>query len=156
MATGQVSSTNITPWQLVSTVTTTTGTTATFSSLAGYKQYMLCWNGVTTGTASGTILLNFNGTSTNYSSVINYGSGATKNTTGIGLTTTYTSTDGYVNIYDVLSSGPKEVAGISAENYYPGHLKGVWNNTAAITSMVITSNGGAYTAGTWTLYGIAA
>ena len=153
MATGQVSSTNITPWQLVSTVTTTTGTTATFSSLAGYKQYMLCWNGVTQ--SAGRIRLEFNGSTTNYVSQISVAGYQTSVNTSITLADTGTTADGFLNIYDVLTAGPKQVQGAGNNASQPGVITGIWNNTAAITSMVATT-AGAYTAGTWTLYGIAA
>ena len=154
MATGTVSSTNITPWQLISTVTTTSGTTATFSSLAGYSKYMLCWNGV--AMASGSLLLQFNGTSTNYASLEANPNGYNGEITAITLTGGGTTANGFIEIFDALSTGPKRTEGVSIKVSYSGFLRGVWNNTSAITSMVITSNGGAYTAGTWTLYGIAA
>jgi hypothetical protein len=156
MATGTVSTTNVTPWELVSTVTTTSGTTATFSSLAGYSKYKLCWNGVTTASAGNDILLRFNGNTSNYVSVITNSGSTTTATNGIKLTHNYTTTAGFLNINDVLSTGgPKQVDGVSLENYYPGPITGLWNNTAAITSMVATS-GAAYSGGTWTLYGIPA
>jgi len=153
MAIGTVSSVNTTPWQLVSTVTTASGTTATFSSLAGYSKYMLCWNGVTM--TSGSLLLQFNGTSTNYASLEANSTGYDGSATGITLTGQGTVSNGFVEIFDALSAGPKRTEGVNAKTSYNGLLRGVWNNTAAITSMVITA-GGAYTAGTWTLYGIAA
>jgi len=152
MAVGQVSSTNITPWQLVSTVTTTSGTTATFSGLAGYSKYMLCWNGVT---GAGSLLLRFNGSSTNYASLELNNTGYNGENTGITLSGAGASADGFIEIFDALSAGPKRTEGTNAKVSYPGFLRGVWNNTSAITSMVITKDG-TYTGGTWTLYGIAA
>jgi hypothetical protein len=153
MAVGQVSTTNITPWQLVSTVTTTSGTTATFSSLAGYSKYMLCWNGVTL--TSGSLLLRFNGSSTNYASLEANNTGYNGETTGITLSGAGANAAGFIEIFDALSAGPKRIEGVNAKVSYPGYLRGVWNNTDAITSMVVTA-ANAYTAGTWTLYGIAA
>ena len=68
MATGNVSSTNITPWTSLASITTTSGTSATLiTGLAGYGKLMVVWNNVQF-TTNNTATIRFNGVSTNYAS----------------------------------------------------------------------------------------
>lgn len=160
MATGTVSSVTGDVYQTVATVTTTSGTTATFSSLAGYKKFLLTWQGV--GLAAATQLnLRFNGDSTSNNYVGNLiGSGSDNsrvNFIPLGMATATNGYTGYAYIDNVLDARPKEITGITSENNggNPTVLNGMYFSTSAITSMVILTTS-TYTAGTWTLYGIAA
>ena len=69
MATSNVSAIDNDVWQLVATNSPTSGTTITFSGLTGYKKYMLIANNLT-GNATTTINITFNGSSTNYISMV--------------------------------------------------------------------------------------
>ena len=150
MATGQVSSITGDTWQLIATNTPTSGTTTTFSSITGYKELWIIWTGVVG--AANTLNMTFNSTSTGYSSFV---VGWDRSTTAIYLSTdSSTSVHGFVKIKDVNSTtGPKMTEGMEYQN--AARTTGVWNNTSAITTITITKNS-AFTAGTFTLYGIAA
>lgn len=166
MATGNVSSTNITPWTSLASITTTSGTSATLiTGLAGYGKLMVVWNNVQF-TTNNTATIRFNGVSTNYASQTGGlgGGGGTASNTAIvidGSNYGVQSRDGYIIINDVLSSGPKTVQGLgvaASSGSNSGPISGVFNNTNPITSITIqgTSTTDAFTAGTVTLYGIAA
>lgn len=157
MATGQVSSISDDNWQLVATNTTTSGTTFTFSSLSGYKKYMLVWDTIVT-TANSQIYLTFNSSSTNYSGVSS-GDGLNSGlyyTSRINLSA-YNNTlhAGHIYIDYVNQTAPKIVDGHFNDNSVGGFVKGMWNGGSAVTSIVITSSS-AFTSGSVSLYGIAA
>jgi hypothetical protein len=167
MAVGQVSSTNYDNWQLIATNTTTSGTTSSFTGLTGYKKYLVTIEGVVF--ASNTHLtMTFNSSTANYVSSFaaeNQSSTArytTSGTTNLRFTSTSTTTfKGSVQIDNILA-GPKLVTlnllahGAGGDDIVQG--TGFWNDTAAITQINFTSSGGstAFTAGTISLYGIAA
>ena len=72
MAVGTVSALEPNQWQLISTQSATSGTTITFSSLSGYKTYLLTFEGVACASAA-TIFVRFNSDSTQgkYASALN-------------------------------------------------------------------------------------
>ena len=163
MATGSVSALDQDTWQLIQTNTTTSGSTSTFSSLSGYKKYILTLEGVTLSTNADAVLT-FNSSTSNY-----YGRAALwgENTysgpasTGIPLNyTTYkTSMNGLYVIDNVTNGAPRTVKGIYQRGDLAGSvpitIDGGWLDTSAITSMVITLSTGTFSAGSIKLYGIA-
>lgn len=164
MATGTVSSVTGDVWQTIATVTPTSGTTATFSSIAGYKNLLLGWSGVNLGT-SGNLSLRFNGSSTGYVSLTqvtgqndySYTKIELENPTYGAGTTNHT---GYIIINNILSPIPKIVNSLAGSTGGGTSVLGnaMWNSTDAITSIVITSTtafSGTNT-GSFVLYGIAA
>ena len=163
MATGTVSSIAGDNWQTITTVTPTTGTTATFSSIAGYKTLMLAWSGVNLGT-NGNLSITFNGSSTGYASLTQVNGQNDYSYTKIELENpTYgagtTNHTGYINITNPLATAPKITNSLAGSTGGGTVVLGnaMWNNTAAITSIVVTSTtafSGTNT-GTFTLYGIA-
>jgi len=165
MAASTVSSTSINPWQLIATVTASGTSTTVITGLTGYKTLMLAYNGVYTNNAAYKILT-FNGSATGYASQVHDGSNGDWANTGIildaysGVSGTGNISDGNIIINDILSAAPKTTAGtaISAGAGAGGYATGAWNNTAAITSIAFTTTGGTatFSAGTITLYGIAA
>ena len=156
MAVGQVSSISQDNYQLIATNTPTSGATTTFT-FSGYKKLILAWNGVACG---GSILfMKPNNSGSGYSG------GAWGNEqngifsivdTQISLSArTGDVQSGCVIIDNALATAPKIVNGTSDGNGYVYTVGGSWNNTAALTSLVVGSLG-TFTAGTISLYGIAA
>ena len=162
MAANTVSTTTINPWQTIATVTASGTSTTVITGLTGYKTLMVAYNGINTSSASYRILT-FNNSTTGYASQVHDGANQNFANTGIILDAYATAggiSDGNIIINDVLSSGPKTTSGpaISGNGAAGGNATGAWNNTAAITSIQFTTTGGSqsFTAGTITLYGIAA
>ena len=153
MAVGTVSGVNPDEiWQSISSVTAS-GSAVTFSSLTGYKKYMIIARSIT-NSAPSTVLMTFNGISTGYGSVL----AATDRSTS-GIFFSYLAGDTHpvsmTTINDVLSStGPKTTIGW--ESNYCATINGFWDNTSPITSIALTRSTGTFTGGTITLYGIAA
>ena len=146
MATSSVSALDQDTYQLVGTNTPTSGTTSTFSSLSGYKKYILVAEDVTGSSAE--LRVTFNGSSTGYVGIIV----ATANTkTFVYLSVGSTNSSAYIIIDNVNNGGPKIIKGIEHNAYV---TEGMWNNTADITSITVTRTS-AYTGGTLKLYGIA-
>ena len=135
-------------WTLIATNTPTSGTTSTFSSLSGYKKYLLVGEAVT-GT-NGALRVTFNGSATNYISVIH---NIAAETTFLIFTLNNTNVSGYMSIENVNNNGPKVTSGTDGNGYTP--VSGIWNNTDPITSITVTRTT-AYTGGTLKLYGVAA
>jgi len=155
MATGQVSSISSDNYQLIATNTTTSGTTSTFT-FSGYKKLLLTYN--TTAGSNQNLSMLFNGSSTGYGGgtwVNEYNGTFNVSNTVIYLNGVIASThDGYVIIDNAAAGAPKLVNGFSNENGYVSTIGSSWNNTAALTGLVITGNV-AFTAGSISLYGIA-
>jgi hypothetical protein len=157
MATGQVSSITSDNWQLIATNTTTSGTTSSFS-FSGYKRLLLTWN-VNTA-ASSNIYFLLNGATTNYGGgtwVNEYNGQFNVSNTAIYINGIVQSgnKDGYCIIENAAAGAPKLVNGFDNENGYVSTIASSWNNTAALTSLAITTSS-AFNAGSISLYGIAA
>jgi hypothetical protein len=156
MAVGQVSSISQDNYQLIATNTTTSGLTSTFT-FSGYKKLLLTFN---YGTAAGTrAYIQFNGASTNYGGgtwVNEYNGQFFVTNTAIGLDgISCNAHDGYAVIENAATGTPKIIKGASNNDAYVSSIDSSWNNTAAITSLVVTV-GSAFNAGSISLYGIAA
>lgn len=162
MAVNTVSTSSLQNWQLIATNTTTSGTSTTFSGLAGYKAFMVTWKGVNFSAAS-VLSMRFNSDTTNhnYSSIF-LGVGSTSanlESAKIVLSSggnSSTGFDGFVSITNVLEIAPKVVSGVGTDGSasYGGKVEGAWLNEAVMTS--ISLFGGTFTAGSISLYGIAA
>lgn len=150
--------------------TTTLGSAAasvTFSSIAGYTDLILIYNGTPTGSAQSYLRVNGD-TGSNYSDTYIYGDGTS---TGSGRNANQTLMYcGYIG-----ASGANAMLTVHLQNYansttYKTFLSrgslasaevgahvGLWRNTAAITSVTfgVTSNN-FNTGSTFTLYGIKA
>ena len=146
MATSNVSALDQDTWQLVATNSPTSGTTSTFSSLSGYKKYMLVAENVTGSNAE--LRVTFNGSTTGYIGTV---LGYANSTTYLFLTLSNTTNHGYLIIENVNNGGPKLTTGLDYNAYVP---TGMWTNTADITSITVTRSS-AYTGGTIKLFGIA-
>lgn len=153
MAVGTVSGVNPDDaWQSISSVTAS-GSSVAFSSLSGYKKYMIIAKSITNSAAS-TVLMTFNGTSTNYESIIEQ-----QDRTQSGIYVSYLANDATpgwmttINNADS-STGPKTTFGW--ESNYSATIYGFWDNTSPITSITLTRSTGTFTGGTITLYGVAA
>jgi hypothetical protein len=168
MAVGQVSSISTDNWQLIATNSPTSGTSSSFTGLSGYKKYKLVWDGVVVS-ASGyySLVLNFNGSTTKYAAGTSlFNSAVTNNSvsdTKIPLfpySFNDTTTSGWIEINDVTQAVPKTTNGYSwgTNTGYFQRLEGGWYDTAAVTSIAISTwNGTAtFSAGSIKLYGLAA
>jgi len=163
MATSNVSALDQDTYQLIATNTTTSGTTSTFSSLSGYKEYLITWNGVSQS-SDGSAYLQFNSdTGTNYFGGVNLGEydGTFQNKSDrirLNYSSLRTTQSGYISIKNVNNGAPKIVVGTlsgHSENNWQANINGGWLTTDAITSMVFTTGGGTFSAGSIKLYGIA-
>lgn len=151
--------------------TTTLGanaTTVTFSSISqSYRDLILVTDGTRTTTDSISIRLQFNGdTGSNYSTVYMYGTGSSAASGSITTDGVYTAriaptrAIGQTNIFDY-SATDKHKTVLSrgnAADYITIAYAGRWANTAAITSIVCSIEGGSgqfATGMTFSLYGIA-
>jgi len=160
MAMGTVSSITSDNWQLISTFTVVTAanTQAIATGISGYKSLILVVNGYTASTSDNWgIYFNGDTTTGNYGSSV-WG-GGTNNNSDTQITLSYASTTapgtGYVKIMDAGNATiPKTTSSAGAERWGEGY--GIWNNTAAITSITAKHASGNITAGTFKLYGIAA
>ena len=156
MAVGQVSSISQDNYQLIATNSPTSGLTSTFT-FSGYKKLLLTFNYTT---ASGTrAYMQFNGSDTNYGGgtwVNEYNGNFFVTNTAVGLDgITTTPHDGYAIIENAAAGAPKIIKGASNNNGYVSSIDSCWNNTAAVTSLVVTV-GAAFSTGSISLYGIAA
>lgn len=155
-----------------STIATTTLGSAqanvTFSSFSGYTDLVLVFNGRCTSTGGWNLFLQFNSdTGTNYSATSLYGDGTSafsargSNNAAVGGWFVDGTNPGTViaNIMNYSNTSTnKTVIGRGNNTGYGVDARvGLWRNTAAITSMLIYSNGGNWLTGsTFTLYGISA
>jgi hypothetical protein len=159
MATSSVSALDQDTYQLIQTNTTTSGTTSTFSGLSGYKKYMVAWEGV--NRASGGVTLTFNGSTSNYFGggyLLTSSQGHYNISSGIKCSYNFISgaTNGLFIIDNVNNGAPKIVKGelTAATDDWNQTTSGGWLTTDSITSITFTS-GGAFSAGSMKLYGIA-
>jgi hypothetical protein len=161
MATGTVSSLAPNQYQLVATNSPTSGTTVTFSSLSGYKSYLLTFEHLGGFAAAPTVRVRFNGDSTNgkYVSIDVGTTSIERGDDNCILVFTGLATNGnsaFLTIENVLQTAPKYVDGATSQNDGNALLiKGMYFDTAAITSIVVSSSQ-AFSTGTINLYGIAA
>lgn len=162
MAVGTVSGVNLDDaWQLIATNTPTSGTSTSFTSLSGYKSYMVIWKSVTISDYN-YMALRFNDdtTASNYISAykVNIGS----NATGAGIQVTGSATSGKSGVciisYANSTTGPKLTNAFSDEvDQASPQSTGCWVSTSAITSIKFyTKDGATFSAGTVYLYGIPA
>jgi hypothetical protein len=149
MAVNTVSSITSDNWQLISSSSPTSGTSVSFTSIAGYKTLMLAFKGVTTA-ANSFMIVRFN----NDSSSGNYNSGV-GNETSIILASNTTARGGVAIIYDADKTVPHK---IEKSNYDATHTDtAFYTDPVAITRVdLISREASAFTAGTVYLYGIAA
>jgi len=163
MATGTVSSIVGEGWQLISTITPTSGTSASLATgIAGYKKLLVVWDRVMMSSSSG-INFTLNGSTSGYfggSYTNEYNGQLIGSYTDIRTHGNITATDyihGYFYINNVLESVPKTINGMSDVTGYVITVDSCWNNTDAVTSITVRSNNSAtLTGGTIKLYGIAA
>lgn len=160
MAVGTVSGLNLDDaWQLIATNTMTAAASTTFSSLSGYKTYMvvnknitqstgnfakITFNGDTTAGNYGSIALWDFSTNAQYSnnSIIAWGFGAAK-------------IDNYT-VYTIIQNADKTVPKITKSAGYLTFLaEGIWTGTSPITSITFSASTGTFT-GDILLYGIPA
>jgi hypothetical protein len=151
MAVGTVSGSNLDEqWQLISSVTPS-GTSVTFSSLAGYKHIWIIGNAITKS-ASTAISIRPN----NDSSIGAYAWAQSGNDSRFyaGVTTATASALSF-KIYNIDQAAPHKVESVS-DSLYNGY--DAYVNPVAITSItVLNANGTAtFTGGTLAIYGIAA
>jgi hypothetical protein len=154
MAVGQVSSISSDTLQLIATNTPTTNTvsTTTFSSLSGYKKYVVF---VKTNQASaGSFYLQINGgTGVTGGAGVNKGSQFQSETSRIVLSDGSTSAlMGGITIENADKEGPKRVIGETTGGAAFGWL----NVASAVTSITISADTNFTTTPTFVLYGIAA
>lgn len=143
----------------------------TFSSIAAtYTDIRVVLSSIGVTTAGGDLYLRFNGdTATNYSRTRIYGDGATATSNrgtsidniplSLGITVNpclYTA-----DIFSYAGSTYKTVLTTLSEDNngsgYTGNVVGLWRNTAAITSLVLSMSSSTFKVGTTaTLYGIKA
>jgi hypothetical protein len=158
--------------QIASTTLGSAATSVTFSSIAGtYTDLVLIMNaGSSVNNAD--IDVNVNGdTGANYSRIALYGDGATAASvressatkfrlTYFGNAATAFSWIGIVNFMNYSNTTTYKTflsKARNATNYGVNDQAGLWRNTAAISSMVITNASGTFNTGsTFNLYGITA
>jgi len=157
MATGTVSSVNYDNWQLIGTNTTTSGTTSSFTSLSGYKRFMLTFKEVNTA-ANCAYRIRFNGDSANNYAYLASSAGSYATTDSSILLLSFNTTgphSGYMLIEDVLTSAPKRVE-VAGNYYFVSVCKGIYLGTSPITSIEFSISTSTLNAGSISLYGIAA
>jgi hypothetical protein len=148
-------------WTLIQTNTTTSGATSTFSSLSGYKKYMVAWEGITV-TGNGNLILTFNGSTSNYFGgvVLPYSGNYQTSKSGIKLNwTTFLDNSGFISIDNANNGIPKIVRGelLATPADWIEEIRGGWTDTSTITSIVFTTPSTyVFSAGTMRLYGVAA
>jgi hypothetical protein len=160
MAVGTVSGVNLDEaWQLIATNTPSAAASSTFSSLSGYKKFLVVYKSITSST--GTVLgLRFNGDSTtgNYGgSAFHYASIIDNNTNGAlitaGSATTHYSgsatIDNSVQGFHLVTINSGYQVTIGSSTYIP-------TTPADITSIQFYPVAGGTITGTIYLYGIAA
>ncbi len=160
MATGTVSTLAPNQYQLVATSSPTSGTTVSFTSLAGYKTYLLTFEHMAYA-ASTTTRVRFNSDSTNgkYASIAVGTTSIERADDSCVLVFTSQAAAGnsaFLTIENALQTAPKYVDGATSQNDANGLLiKGMYFSTSAITSIDIVA-GNTFSSGTINLYGIAA
>ena len=154
------------------TTLSSAATSVTFSSIAGtYTDLVLIMN-AGSSVSNADIDINVNGdTAANYSRTILYGTGSAAGSTRessatkfrltyYGNATTDFSWVGIVNFMNYSNTTTYKTFLSKARNaitYGVNEQAGLWRNTAAISSMVITNASGTFNAGsTFVLYGIVA
>jgi hypothetical protein len=147
-------------YKLISTFTVATAanTQAVATGISGYKSLILVVNGYTASTSdTWGIFFNSDQTTGNYGSSV-WGGGTGSSSENRIILSYYTTTapgTGYVKIPDAGNTTiPKTTFSSGDERWGEGY--GIWNNTAAITSITARHGSGNITAGTFKLYGIAA
>ena len=164
MAVGTVSSISDDVWQLISTTTLSSGTSATVATgLAGaYKQLMLAYRGVTTNTSSNLLVtLNADSTSGNYGVTAPWQTSYTEVSNSAIVLTAYTGYTnhqaGYLKIDNANQTIPHTVSG---GGYVVNQIAGVYvpATAATVNSIEIKTGNGTstFTAGTVLIYGIPA
>jgi hypothetical protein len=144
-------------WQLIAANTVTSGTTTSFTGLSGYRKLMVTFKGVTVNSSSWLYLrFNADSTATNYGSTSGFYANSGGNSANdlillTGITTT--GMTGYAVFNSTDKTTPKflEDSGGSVL----GYSNGIYLGTSAITAVEVFS-GATYTAGSISLYGIAA
>jgi hypothetical protein len=144
--------------------TALTGASVTISSLSSYKYLKLIIVNGLTNAAAGYIRIRFNGATSNYADWTLGQGGNTyfdytqSSDNGIHILYTNASNPGnaYLEIRDSNSSAPKIIQH-KAMGYTSPMLRfdgaGVWNDSAAITSINISHTGGSFNSGTVYLMG---
>ena len=150
MAVGTVSSVSGDVWQLIGSSSPTSGTSVSFTSIAGYKTLMLAFKGITTA-ATSYMIVRFN----NDSSSGNYSVGSGNETSIILATNGTTARGGATIVYDADKTVPHK---IERSNYDATHTDlAFYTDPVAITRVdLISREASAFTGGTVYLYGIAA
>jgi len=153
MATSNVSAIDREEYQLIESKSAS-GTSVTFNAFSGYKHLWLTAKAITKS-AGDHIAVRPNNDST-------IGSYAVPRISGEGATflisgNTASSQAATFLIYNVDKTTPKHVA-FSYDNAAPSNESGAYIDTVAVTSLVVTTNGGSvtFTGGTFYLYGIVA
>lgn len=169
MAVSTVSSLSRDNWQLIATNSPTSGTSSSFTGLSGYKKYKLVWDSVIVSASSFySLVVNFNGSTTKYAagtSVFNDNSEANNSVSDLRIplypySYNDTRTNGWLDIDNALEAIPKTVNGYGygTNTGYFTRIEGGWYDTAAITSIAVSTWSGSatFSSGTIRLYGIAA
>lgn len=154
MATGTVSSVSGEQWQLITTNTPSLATSTTFSSLSGYKSYLVLFNS-TTVTSNTNIYVDFNGNVGKVYYYVNAGSNGLGTVTGSQATITAainSSFNGWFRVDNASSLNVKQLS--SGGNQQIGSGQGWWNHTDPVTSIKFSFDG--TISGPFALYGIAA
>jgi hypothetical protein len=146
-------------WVLVSTNSPSAATTSTFSSLSGYKSYMLIWK-MSTFSGNGTGLIRFNGDSTegNYGGGGQYGTATGASNSGLilgpyfGLS--WAPMGGHMIVDNANKAVPKNIKIIGGMTTIAGSQS--WYGVDAITSIELSISGGETFTGTVSLYGLPA
>ena len=161
MAVGTVSGLNLDEaWQLIATNTATSAASTTFSSLSGYKTYMIVNKNTNVGGATSYGIITFNGDTTagNYgaSSFWDLNTNARYLNTGIpAWSYNGGGVNGYTN-YTIVQNADKTVPKITqGAGWLTLGSQGVWLGTSAITSITFTVSTGTFS-GDIILYGIPA
>ena len=153
---------------IASTVLGSNQTSVTFSSLGSYTDLVLVTNVGNTNGANTDIRLQFNGSTTGYSSTIVRGNG-TSATSGretskvsmfVGWSDNSINSNTIIQLQNYSNSSTYKTVISRTNNVatsYVGANVGLWQNTAAITSITILCDIGSFLANsTFTLHGIKA
>jgi len=160
MATGTVSSVTGDVFQQIATTTVTSGSEVNFTSISGYKTLMVVFNRATLAAGNG-LWLEFNGDTANNYGYTTFNGTATNSYFYACVLTAASGADIYSGnavIKDVNNTSivkTVESTTNANSNGSAGRGSGTWNSTAAITSVKIYTFS-TFTAGAFTLYGIAA
>ena len=167
MAVNTVSTLTSDNWQQIATASLTGVNKYNFTGLSGYKKYMLVWSGTTTASSTNNLLYINATTTTTAAYVCSLMGTSSSQSAGyqdlfylsFGATTTSGGT-GYIIIDNANSTViPKAITGVSTDNFtsYSWNINGAFLSASAISNLDFTNgNNYNYTAGTVTLYGIAA